>query len=310
MKILVTGATGFISGALVRQFKTQDNLEVIAAVRKKPAHTPDDIRYFEVADLSEYIDWSSVLTGVDVVIHTAARVHVMKDRAADPLKEFRQINVKATQSLAQQAARAGVKRFVFISSIKVNGEETLDKPFFADDQPAPQDAYGISKWEAEMSLKKVAAETGMEIVIIRPPLVYGPGVKANFRTLIRLAKLGLPLPLGAIHNRRSMVFLGNLVDFIVVCSAHPQAANQIFLISDGEDVSTTQLLRLLSAAMEKKSYLLPIPSSVLRMFIQGVGQANIAQKLCGSLQVDIQKNKDLLGWKPPVNIDEGLKKTV
>jgi UDP-glucose 4-epimerase len=245
------------------------------------------------------------------VVHTAARVHVVQEAAADPLEDFRRVNAQGTLNLARQAAAAGVRRFVFVSSIKVNGEATqLGSPFTADDLPAPLDAYGISKMEAEQGLRELAEQTGMEVVIIRPPLVYGPGVKANFAAMMRWLRRGVPLPLGAIHNVRSMVALGNLVDLLVTCLKHPASAGQTFLVSDGEDVSTTQLLRRTAHAMGKTAFLLPVPASLLKWAAAIMGKREVAQRLCGSLQVDIEKTRRLLGWNPPLTLDQGLKKAM
>jgi UDP-glucose 4-epimerase len=233
----------------------------------------------------------------------------MSDTATDPLEEFRRVNVQGTLNLARQAAAVGVRRFVFVSSIKVNGESTqLGFPFTADDAPAPLDAYGVSKMEAEQGLRELAAQTGMEVVIIRPPLVYGPGVKANFAAMMRWLRRGVPLPLGAIHNQRSLVALDNLVDLIVTCLTHPAAANQTFLVSDGEDVSTTELLRRMGKAMGHPARLLPVPTGLLKLAATIVGRRDMAQRLCGSLQVDIEKTRRLLDWTPPLSLDQGLRK--
>ena len=244
------------------------------------------------------------------MIHTAARVHVMHDAATDPLSEYRRVNVQGTLHFARQAAAAGVKRFVFLSSIKVNGEATqVGQTFMADDAPAPQDPYGISKMEAEAGLREISAQTGMDVVIIRPPLVYGSGVKANFAAMMRWLSCGVPLPLGAItHNRRSLVALDNLVDLIVTCITHPAAANQTFLVSDGEDLSTTDLLRRMGQALGKPARLLPVPPALLKLGAALLGKPELAQRLCGSLQVDISKTRQLLGWCPPLSVDEGLRR--
>jgi UDP-glucose 4-epimerase len=262
-----------------------------------------------MGDLEPSTDWTVALEGVAVVVHCAARVHVMADTATNPLEEFRRVNVQGTLNLAQQAAAAGVRRFVFVSSIKVNGEATqLGCLFTADDAPAPLDAYGVSKMEAEQGLREIALQTGMEVVIIRPPLVYGPGVKANFAAMMRWLRRGVPLPLGAIHNQRSLVALDNLVDLIVVCLTHPAAANQTFLVSDGEDVSTTGLLRRMGQALGHPARLIPVPVSWLKLAAALVGKQDVAQRLCGSLQVDIEKTQRLLGWAPPLSLDEGLRR--
>lgn len=234
----------------------------------------------------------------------------MNDTADDPLVEFRKANVDGTLSLARQAAAAGVQRFIFISSIKVNGEGTeLGYPYRADDTPAPQDPYGVSKMEAEQGLRALAAETGMEVVIIRPVLVYGPGVKANFRSMMSWLRKGIPLPLGATGNKRSLVAVDNLVDLIATCIDHPAAANQTFLVSDGEDLSTTQLLQRMGSALGRPARLLPVPASLLQAGAAMLGRRAIAQRLCGSLQVDICKTRERLAWAPPVSVDDALRKT-
>jgi nucleoside-diphosphate-sugar epimerase len=235
----------------------------------------------------------------------------MHESSADPLAAFRAVNVEGTLNLARQAAAGGVKRFVFVSSVKVNGEETeLDQPFNEDDEPCPIDPYGISKMEAEQGLRQLSADTGMEVVIIRPPLVYGPGVKANFAALIRAVQRGWPLPLGALYNQRSLVALDNLVDFIVTCITHPQAANQTFLVSDGQDRSTTELLRSMAQAARVPARLLPVPVWALQAGASLLGKGDSVQRLCGNLQVDISKARNLLGWVPPVSVEEGLRRAM
>jgi nucleoside-diphosphate-sugar epimerase len=235
----------------------------------------------------------------------------MDDRASEPLSEFRKVNVDGTLNLARQAVAVGVKRFIFISSIKVNGEGTkLGVPYAADDVPKPMDPYGISKMEAEQGLQQLAKETGLEVVIIRPVLVYGPGVKANFQTMMKWLSKGVPLPLGAVHNKRSLVALDNLVDLIVTCLDHPAAANQTFMVSDGEDLSTAELLSRISGALGRPARLLPVPVWLLELGAAIVGRRDVARRLCGSLQVDISKTRELLGWAPPIPVDEALAKTV
>ena len=306
-RLIVTGASGFVGRALCASAVARGS--AVCGITRSTCDLPSGSENFVVGNMDDRTDWRGALEGSKVVIHLAARVHVMADTAENPLDEFRRINVLGTLNLARQAAAAEVRRFVFISSIKVNGEATrLGLPFFADDIPAPLDPYGISKMEAEQGLRKIAAETGMEVVIIRPPLVYGPGVKANFQVMMRWLARGVPLPLGAIHNRRSMVALDNLVALILTCIDHPAAANQTFLVSDGEDLSTTQLLQRLGRALGKPARLIPVPAMLLKVGAALVGKPAIAQRLCGSLQVDISKTQQLLGWAPPLSVDEGLKK--
>lgn len=306
MSILITGAGGFVGRALVTGMIRRD-MQVKAAIRSA-SQLPSSVEICAIDTIDAGTDWSCALQAVGVVIHLVARVHVMVETTADPLTEFRCVNVQGTLNLARQAAAAGVRRFVFVSSVKVNGESTqLGAPFKADDAPAPLDAYGVSKMEAEQGLRELAEQTGMEVVIIRPPLVYGPGVKANFAAMMRWLQRGVPLPLGAIHNQRSLIALDNLVDLIVTCLTHPAAANQTFMASDGEDVSTTELLRRMGQAMGSPARLIPVPASILKLAAAMVGKPDIAQRLCGSLQVDISKTRQLLGWVPPLTLDEGLK---
>jgi UDP-glucose 4-epimerase len=277
------------------------------AVRSPLQGVPAAVRVETVASLNADIELQHGLIGQDVVIHCAGRAHVMHEHAADPLVEFRAVNLHGTLNLARQAAAAGVKRFIFLSSIKVNGEQTPQgKPYREDDTAAPLDPYGISKKEAEQGLLALAASTGMEVVIIRPVLVYGPGVKANFLSMMRWLQRGVPLPLGAIHNQRSLVALDNLVDLICVCMTHPAAANQVFLVSDGEDLSTTELLRRMARALNRPARLLPVPGFLLQSGAALLGRRALAQRLCGSLQVNIDKTRQLLGWAPPVSVDEAL----
>ena len=306
--ILVTGATGFVGSCLVAKLSQMADLCVLGAHRVDLPFV--DYPSAVVGDINNDTDWRTVVHGQEVVIHSAARVHVMDDNSFDPLTEFRQVNVDGTLNLARQAAAAGVRRFIFISSIKVNGEgTTVGAPYHVDAQPAPVDPYGISKMEAEQGLRTLATETGMEVVIIRPVLVYGAGVKANFLSMMHWLHKGVPLPFGAIHNRRSLVALDNLVDLIVTCIDHPAAANQIFLVSDGEDLSTTELLRRMGVALGKPARLLPVPSWMLEAGATMLGKKALSQRLCGSLQVDISKTRELLNWTPPVSVDEALRIT-
>jgi nucleoside-diphosphate-sugar epimerase len=308
MKILITGATGFVGAALVHRLAKVPQVEIVAAVRQPASGHGSKIKFARIEDIAPLTDWGDALKDVEVVIHTAARVHVMRDTVADPLAEFRRVNVEATLNLARQAAAAGVHRFVFISSIKVNGEGTCTGArYLADDEPAPADPYGISKAEAERGLRALAVETGIDVVIIRSPLVYGSGVKGNFLSMMRWLCRGVPLPFGAIYNRRSLVALDNLVDLIVTCVEHPAAANQIFLVSDDEDLSTTELFRRMGEALGKPARLLPVPAWVLMTGAALLGKRALSQRLCGSLQVNISKTKSLLGWSPLVSVNDGLR---
>ena len=307
MKVLVTGAAGFIGQRLCYALCVGRDA-IVKTVRN--ASSECDV---VIGSIGPETDWHSALSsGPEAVVHLAARVHVMNDKSSDPLAEFRRVNVEGTANLARQAAAAGVRRFVFLSSIKVNGEFTQpDQPFTADDLPAPEDPYGISKHEAEQLLRQIAANTGMEVVIIRPPLVYGPGVKANFQSMMRWLVRGVPLPLGAVtRNRRSLLALDNLVDLIVTCLKHPAAANQTFLVSDGEDLSTAELLKRMGTALDHPARLFSMPPALLKLGATLLNKPSIYQRLCGSLQLDITKTRQLLGWTPPVSVDEGLKRAL
>ncbi len=310
LRVLVTGATGFIGSALINCLNEDGKHRPCAAVRRDALNLPVDVERVSIVGLGPDSEWCNVLKGVDVVVHTAAHVHAMLDTGSDNMDEYHRVNVAGTLKLARQAAFYGVGRFVFLSSIKVNGESTLaGSPFNEDDQPAPQDAYAQSKLEAERGLIEIAKQTEMDVVIIRPVLVYGPGVKANFLNLMQWLYRRFPLPLGSINNQRSLVALDNLVDLIVICIDHSAAANQTFLASDGEDLSTTELLQRLSKALGKSVWLLPIPACVIVAAAALVGRRAIAQRLCGSLQVNSSKACTLLDWKPPVSVDEELRKT-
>ena len=305
MKLLVTGANGFVGKSLCVELSRRGH-----GVRAASRTDTDAFLGFEntlTGSIGPNTNWLEALSNVEVVIHLAARVHVMNDLAVDPLAEFRKVNVVGSLKLANQAAAMGVKRFVFVSSVKVNGESTLPGHAFTElDNAAPQDAYGLSKHEAEMGLRQIALDTGMEVVIVRPPLVYGPGVKANFAALMRAVQRGWPLPLGAVHNQRSLVSLGNLVDFIGACMLHPRAANQTFLVSDGHDLSVAELVQGLARAVSVSARLVPVPVWVLHSAAVLAGKGDVIKRICGNLQVDISKARNLLGWVPPFSVNEGL----
>ena len=307
MKVLVTGASGFVGSATCSRLVAQ-GMDVIGTVRHPSTRPLLGVDYRIVGDLDANTDWRDALTGVDYIVHCAARVHVMREAAADPLVAFRTANVAGTEQLARQAAAAGIRRFIFLSSVKVNGEGGL-VAYRETDLPVPKDVYGTSKHEAELGLREIKAETGMELVVVRPTLIYGPGVKANFQALMRALMRGIPLPLGAIHNRRSLLALDNVVDLIVTCIKHPAAANETFLVSDGEDLSTTELIRRLARAIGRPARLIPMPTTVLMAGATLLGKREVAKRLCGTLQVDITKVREVLGWAPPVSVDEGLRQT-
>lgn len=304
MNILVTGASGFVGKALC---------SALLAAGFRVYGTTRDAGDFHLG--VERVVWNGESTELanvppaDIVVHLAARVHVMHERLADPLAEFRSANVETTRKLALWAAERGVKRFVFMSSVKVNGEVTeAGRAFSADDVPAPEDAYAISKLEAEQALRAVCSNSGMEFVVIRPPLVYGPGVRGNFRSMVQWVKRGIPLPLGAISNRRSLVALDNLVSFIMTCLESPAAANQVFLVSDGEAVSTTEMLRKIALAYAVTPRLLSVPEGWLRCVARMIGKSSAADRLLGSLEVNVDKSRDMLGWRPVVTMDQQLRK--
>ncbi|VTU38645.1 Cholesterol dehydrogenase [Variovorax sp. PBL-H6] len=311
MKILVTGATGFVGGALVRRLVAHESphlLRVDVALRRPERALPAGAAQHLVGDLSGDTNWQEAIEGVSIVVHCAARAHVVGP-AGDSLAAFRAVNVDGTLHLARCAAAAGVKRFIFLSSIKVHGEATVaGSPLRHDDACHPKDAYGLSKLEAETGLRRLTQGTGMELVVIRPPLVYGPGVRANFAALMNWVRRGWPLPLAAVHNRRSLVGIDNLVDLIVTCLTHDAAPGQVLLVSDGEDVSTTQLLRRMGSAMGRPARLFPMPCTWLTLAAAMVGRSDIAQRLLGSLQVDDSRTRELLDWRPPLSLDEGLKR--
>ncbi|MGP9801363.1 UDP-glucose 4-epimerase family protein [Rheinheimera sp. NSM] len=305
MTIMLTGANGFV-GQFLTELLLKNGSEIAAVVRHanalniSEAVTVHRVSNFDSAQLSK-LDFK----GVDCLIHLAARAHILSDSCAESRAEFRKVNRDATLALARLAADAGVGRFIFLSSIGVHGIESAE-PFQVTDTPAPVEDYAVSKLEAEIGLRKIATDTGMEVVIIRPPLVYGANAPGNFGKLLNLARKNLPLPLGAIHNKRSLVALDNLVDLIVTCIDHPKAANQIFLVSDDQDVSTTELLQMMTRAAGKTPWLMPVPVSWLKLAAKLTGKQAVIDRLCGNLQVDISHTKETLGWVPPVTVEEGI----
>lgn len=310
MKVLITGVSGFVGRALCVTLSRSGH-SVRGALRQIECTgvLSEGVELVVVGQINAETDWEAALAGCDLVVHLAARVHVMDDEASDPLAEFHETNTEATLNLARQASQAGVKRFVFISTIKVNGEGG-DAPYRETDMPAPEDAYAISKWEAEQGLQRIARETGLEVVILRPPLVYGPGVKANFLRLMQTVQKGWPLPLGAIRNRRSLLYLGNFVDAIRLCIEHPAAAGQTFLLDDGKPVSTPELIRALAHAMGRPARLLAVPAGVLEVAGALSGRRAAVARLTGSLFVDSSAIRSRLGWMPPYTLQQGLAATV
>jgi nucleoside-diphosphate-sugar epimerase len=308
--MLVTGANGFVGSALCVALANK-GYAVRAALRDRAKFKIANCEIVEVPTLAADSDWTEALSGIGAVIHLAARVHVMHDNASNPLQEFRRVNVAGTEHLARSASAFGVKRLVYVSSIKVNGEETLgSEPYAETTSPDPHDPYGVSKWEAEQALHRVAAETGLEVVIVRPPLVYGAGVKGNFAQMLKVLAKGIPLPLASVHNSRSLLYVGNLVDALILCATHPAAAGQTYLVSDGVDISTPDLLRQLGAAMGHPARLLSFSPALLMLAARLVGKTEQVGRLSGSLRVDSSKIRRELGWQPPYTLQEGLRKTI
>lgn len=308
---LVTGANGFVGSALCRALSRKGH-RVRGAVRNaepvsRSGMATSDI--IAIGDIGPGTEWQAAMSDVDCVVHLVARTHVLRDTGVDTLADYRRVNVEGTRRLAQSAARSGIKRFVFVSSIKVNGESTGDHPFTEKDTPRPEDAYGISKWEAEQAIWRIAAESGMQVVVLRPPLVYGPGVKGNLLQLLRLIARGWPLPLASIRNRRSLVFVGNLVDAIMAAASSPAAPGNTYLVNDGEDVSTPDLVRALARALNVPARLVPCPAVLLKFAARVIGRSDAAARLTGSLQVDSSNIRRQLGWQPHVTLAAGLAET-
>ena len=307
MKVLITGATGFVGAAVIERLSREADLSLRLATRGRAVRTIGISEVIVTGDIDGRTEWGRALEGVDAVIHLAARVHQVADAARDPLAEFRRVNVDGTVRLARAAASAGVRRLVFLSTLKVHGEEGS---FSEQDAPAPTDPYAISKHEAEASLRSIAATDALGVVVIRPPLVYGEGVRANFRSLMRAVARGVPLPFGGVRNSRSLLGVDNLADLVAVALVHPHAAGQTFLASDGEDVSTPELVRRLARAMGRPARLLNLPRSLLQAMATAAGRADAMRRLTGSLQADSTKARTHLGWVPPLSLDEGLRRAV
>ena len=307
----MTGASGFVGVPLCAELLARGS-RVRGVVRALHSVEPaSGVEYFTVGNLDATTDLFSALAGADCVIHCAARAHVMNETEANALAAYRSVNVDGSLRLAEQAAAAGVRRLVYLGSIKVNGEQTMHgAPFLFSDAPAPEDPYGVSKWEAEQALWAVAADTGLEVVVVRSPLVYGLGAKGNLVRLTKLVRSGVPLPLGAVHNQRSLIGLDNLVDLLIRCVDHPAAAGQTLLVSDGEDVSTTDLLRFMAASLGRSARLLPVPVPLLRLAGRALGKQAEIDRLVGSLQIDSRHTRKVLGWTPPVNLGEGIRRMV
>lgn len=303
--LLITGANGFVGHVLCEEAVSRGFR--VKGTTRTACHLPSGVENVVIGTIDGRTNWTAALEGVDVVIHLAARVHVMKDISSDPLAEFLKVNMQGTANLACQAATSGVKRLVYVSSIKVNGEETFGEQSYSEqDFPAPQDPYGTSKWEAEQALWRVAQETGIEIVVVRPPLVYGAGVKGNFAKMMQAVARGIPLPFASVINRRDLIYIGNLVDALIACATHPAAAGQTYMVSDGENISTPELLRRLGSAMGHPARLFPLPPGLLKWGGMLSGRAGQLGRLLGSLQVDGGKIRHELGWQPPYTLERGL----
>ena len=308
---LITGATGFVGQAMCRKLLAC-GWNVSGTIRPAlhdMSELPPGVAPCSVGSLGPGTDWRKALSGIDVIVHLAARVHIMKETAEDSLMEFRQVNTHATERLARMAAQTGVRRLVFLSTIKVNGESTGNQAFTETDAPNPQDNYALSKWEAEQALKRVAAETGLDLVVLRSPMVYGPVVKGNFLRLLQAVQRGMPLPFASIRNRRSIVFLGNLVEAIIICMTHTQAKGKTYLVSDDEQISTAELISRIARALGRPARLWPFPAELLRIAAMLAGKSTEADRLLNSLLVDSSKIRSELGWKPSASLDQGLAET-
>lgn len=307
--LLVTGADGFVGRALLAEAGARGVR--VRGVTRRPCRLDSGAENVAVGAMDGDTDWRAALDeGVEAVIHLAARVHVMRDTHADPLAEFLKVNLEGTANLARQAARAGVRRFVFVSSIKVNGEQTADEQVFtASGEPHPQDSYAVSKWRAEQALREIGGETGMEIVIVRPPLIYGPGVKGNLLQLLQAVEKGIPLPFARVHNVRSMLYVGNLVDILLLCATHPAAAGRTYLLRDGEDVAVPELIALLAQGLQKKPRLFAFPLWLLRLSMTAAGLRGAYERLTGSLRIDDAPIRRELGWTPRFSPRQGLPAT-
>jgi UDP-N-acetyl-alpha-D-quinovosamine dehydrogenase len=310
MRVLVTGASGFVGSALLPAL-TAAGHEVRTVVRPSEKWTPPDgIDGAPMENIGPDSDWSAALDGIEGIVHLAARTHVMRETAVDPLVAYRHLNVEGTRRLAEAAAEAGVRRLVYLSSIKVNGERTLGCAYTEAFEPMPEDAYGITKWEAERALAQTASTSQLETVVIRPPLVYGPGVKANFLSLLNICARSVPLPLANVRNRRSLISVANLADGIRTGLENPRAAGQTFVIADGEDLSTPDLIRHVAEAMGRPARLFPVPQGLLLGTARLLGRSATAERLLGSLRVDDRKIRKILAWQPPQSMVEGLRETV
>lgn len=307
LKLLITGATGFVGRELLQQLAKGSIYQLRAAVRNNIENLPADVLAYRIGNIDADTDWHKPLAECRTVIHTAARAHIMNDTAQNPLTEFRRVNVEGTLNLARQAIDAGVKRFIFISSIKVNGEGESNRVYHFNDPVAPEDDYGLSKWETEQGLKALCSKSVMELVVIRPPLIYGPGVKGNLELLAKVIDKGLPLPFGAIKNQRDMLSLNNLIDLIKTCIEHPAAPGQVFLCCDNEPISTPQLIKLMASGLEKTARLWPVPVSVLNLLACVTGRQAMIKRLSSDFRIDMQHTMNTLEWQPPFSVAESMR---